>query len=285
MSRWRVALAVSSLTATLLIYVPGGRGQRPRAPDIPVDFDLGAAMKALYGNYDPDWRASTITLDNRDDGAGPYAVLAFYLYEYNDSGKRYVLMATDAIPARDGVTTAVNGGFDCHACQPLVGAALFLKKGPKWEIEASEVPNILDGFSGGPPDGDFFQFGPHHVGLRLLSGYSSMGGNGTNVLLLVPWNGHFSEAAFIGTEQDNEGNDQCVHPPVPAESAEPPCYSGKTDLSFVRGKNPEYYDLVLKSSGTDETEIRTEDHMVYGVQDISRTKRMRFVDGKYIADE
>lgn len=279
MSRRLVAWAVSILIATLATHSHAAGAQNLPAPAIPTDFNLPAAMKTLYGNYDPNLQASTVTLDNRDDGMGPYAVLPFYLHEFDDSGKRYVLMATYAIPAPDGITTALSGGFDCHACTPLVGAALLSQNGQNWDVDASELPDVLDGFAGGPPDGDFFQFGPHHVGLKLLSGYSSMGQDGTTVLLFVPWNRHFSEALFTTIEADDNDGDPCASRPPGAP--ELPCYSGKTELTFVKGSGSEYYDLVLKSSGTEETTTRNSDHMVYGVRDITGTKRLHFVNGKY----
>lgn len=147
-----VALICLLLLVAVLVPVPNAGAQRDGSGlQVPTDFNLTAAMKTLLGNYDPGTRTSAVTLDNAG-ATGPYAVRAFYLYEYNDSGSRYMLMATDAIP------TNLNG-FDCHACIPLVGAALLKMQSTAWNIELSEKPDFQIGGWGVPRDGDWAQSG------------------------------------------------------------------------------------------------------------------------------
>jgi hypothetical protein len=55
------------------------------------------------------------------------------------------------------------------------------------------------------------------------------------------------------------------------------CYSYHRELKFLPGRDSQYYDLVVTTSGTDFNESGK-------VVGISGTMRLRLVDGKYRAD-
>ena len=89
-----VAFVPLLLSVALLAFVGLARAQRDGSGlKFPADFNLPTAMKMLYGNYNHETHTSAATLDNAG-ATGPYAVRAFYLYEYNDSGSRYAVLAT-----------------------------------------------------------------------------------------------------------------------------------------------------------------------------------------------
>jgi hypothetical protein len=187
-------------------------------------------------------------------------VQPFFIAAVPDSGQNQFLVATFAIP---------DGDYECHACQPLIGEALLKKSAGGWTVEASEKPDLLSGAWGVPPGTEVFQFGPHHFGIKLTNTDGGQGAMSTNIYLLVPWAGGFSNAFSDFVEEDNSG--YC------GTQAPSPCYAYHSDLKFVKVDNSDYYDLVIETSGTKLPSSGTG-----AIENMSGVKRLHFVDGKYI---
>lgn len=278
-SRLFCALAVGG--ASLLLAVVTARPQNaPPALEAPPGFDLAAKMTELYGNYDSGAGLSVIPSPPFDQRVDPrrnpnekLQVRAFFLATVPGSGSKEVLLATFGVPD--------SGNFSCHACAPYIGAALFKKVASGWLREASEPPFFEFGEFGKHPDAKLVQFGAHSYGIEIEDNGDHQGNTFTETALFLPWNGRFRDAFHTGTIGTNTGDESvdCRSPENKQreENNNPPCYAYHRELKFVRGRDPQYYDLVVMSSGTD---------LVQGnkVVDVSGTVRLHFVYGTYTAN-
>ncbi len=262
------------LAVALILAVPGfalvAGAARPQAPapaplQVPAGFDIAFAMNALYGNYDAAAGTSTSTapttgLEYTNFQAGQKVnVQPFFAAASSVTGE--VFLAAFAVPA--------SGEFDCHACAPLIGVAVFVKSGDAWKVEASEKPDIIFGQYGVPPTAQLFQFGPRHSGIELTYTYGGQGVTDSHVIFLVAWNGGFSQAWSGIVSSDNSG--YC------GTQAPSPCYAYHVDLKFEEGVVLGYDDLTVATTGTDlSSDSRT------GVKSLTGVQHLRFSDGKYV---
>jgi len=253
--------------AMAVVIVPQARPQTPAPapPQAPPGFDLAFAMNALYGDYDAAHGTSTSTADVSGPEFINYpagqkiTVKPFFAAASSITGE--VFVATYSVPA--------TGEFDCHACEPLLGFAVFQKSDSRWKIEGSEKPDLIFGEYGNPPTAQLFQFGEHHSGIQLSNTDGGQGVLDTEVMLLVPWNGGFSQA-WSGLVSSDDSMYCGAQTPSP-------CYGYKVDLKFVKGANPEYDDLIVTTSGTDLTDDATP-----VVKNVAGVVHLRFADAKYV---
>lgn len=258
-ARFMALIAFVSAATMVFMGVATARSQsHVHAPKVPRGFDLAAAMTGLYGNYD--WGSGSsriLAQDSLSDQVEIQNVRAFFMQAVPDSDSNEVLLATFATPA------AVN--FDCHVCRPLIGAGLFKRGTGGWTIEAAQKPiDLMMSAWGDRPEAEIFQYGPRHFGIRLAATAEAQGETATDVCLLIPWVGGFSKALNIAIEDDNSND---------CGEGLTPCHALHRTLKFVPGKNPEFYDLAIATSGTASRGGY--------VADVSGTTRLTLADGKY----
>jgi hypothetical protein len=95
------------------------------------------------------------------------------------------------------------GEYNCHACQPAIGVAVFVKQGSKWSMESSN-PSV--GFYGGwgeVPGVEILEIGPEKHGILLSQEDLAQGYESTSKFLLVPFGTSVVEAWSIQDEADN----------------------------------------------------------------------------------
>ena len=150
---------------------------------------------------------------------------------------RSLFLLTYAIPSNDKT-------YDCHACAPVIGMAVFSQNGQKWHIDASNRAVTFAGEWGKPPkDIQLVTIGPNHVAAKIVDVGKETGGETTEVLeLCVPWNGTVNLALQRIIADDDKGG--CDPEGVP-------CYGNRRQLSFVGRDDTEYYDIELRLSGSD----------------------------------
>lgn len=275
-SRFLSILAIGG-ASLLLVGITARPQDSTPALETPPGFDLAAEMAELYGNYDSAAGLSFVpspSVDQRDLWRNPsekLEVRAFFLAAVPSSNSNEVLLATFGLPH--------SGNFNCYACAPSIGAALFKKAASGWMREASEPPFFEFGEFGKHPDAKLVQFGAHHYGIELEDKGDHHGNTFTATALFLPWNGKFSDAFRTDTMGNNTEDEsaECRSPEQGEDNNGSPCYAYHRELRFVPGRNSQYYDLVVTTSGTD---------LIQGnkVVDVSGTVRLRFVDGKYRAD-
>jgi hypothetical protein len=248
--------------------VPSAQSQTAGPPplQVPAGFDIAFAMNALYGNYDAASGTSSSTapktgLDYTNFQPGQKeTVKPFFAAANPPTGE--VFLATYAVPA--------TGDFDCHACAPLIGVAVFVKAGDSWKVVASEKTDLIFGQYAVPGTAQLFQFGPHHTGIQLSDTDGGQGVMDTQVILLVAWNGGFSQAwsGLVSSDDSMYCGPQTVSP----------CFGYKVDLKFEKGSNPEYDDLIATTSGTDLTDATPP-----VLKNVAGVQHLHFADGKYVA--
>jgi hypothetical protein len=260
-----------ALLATVLVLALGCRKQNPvisslEQPDMKTAFDVAQAMEMLYGNYDVKEHTSAARLpeykgtshSNTEEQMTVRPVLSVFV---GDAGAQSFVLVTSAVPPN----------YDCHACAPTLGMAIFSHEGRKWTMTASNRAATYVGDWGEPPaDIQLVQIGPNHPAVQI--GEVSNGqGEGTAILeLLIPWNGTVNRGlrrvisnAYVCGEGD-EGL---------------PCYANQRTVKFIANGKPEYYDLELELTGTDlaggnGTPMRAQE--VHGIE------TLKLENGKYV---
>lgn len=234
------------------------------SPTLPADFSLPEAMKALYGNYDAAKKTSTFRLTKKFpntffDKPGKVEVHEFLAAGAMDSGAIKVFVLTYAVPA-------AAPEFSCHACAPVIGAAIFAKKGDAWAVESAEKAYDVLGNFGGPPQASVISVGPDRGAFELTPGNTNQGETEASTVILLPWKGEIREAFSAETESSvasdcGDGNE---------------CADKTGEVSFARGANLDYDDIVLTISGT-ETSAKTGKDVK-----VQRVQKWKFSDGKYV---
>lgn len=236
-------------------------------PPVPPDFSLPDAMKAVYGNYDPAKKTSTFRLAKKFpntffDKPGKVAAKEFLAAGAADSGGTKVFLLTYAVPA-------AAPEFSCHACAPVIGAAIFAKKNGAWTLETAEKSLDVLGNFGGPPRASVVRVGPDRAAFELHPGNTNQGETVADTMILLPWKGEIRVALDVETESTvtsdcGDGNE---------------CADKQSEISFARGANPDYDDLVLTISGT-----ATNAKSGQGVP-VRRVQTWKFADGKFVRAE
>ena len=233
------------LLATMLVLASGCHKKNtelpPKQSEANQAFDIAQAMKMFYGNYDLKTRTSVASLPKEKSSfpsAGEEQMTVRPLFQSfgGDAGARSFVLVTYAVPAGDS--------YDCHACAPTIGMAVYSRKGLKWTIDASNRAVTFAGGWGKPPmDIQLLQIGPNRRAVEVID---SGGGQGetTKVLdLLIPWNGTVN----LGLERIISDDDKGMCDP----NGGLPCYANHRSVCFIRNDRFEYYVLELELTGTD----------------------------------
>lgn len=232
--------------------------------NLPEDFNLPAAMKSLYGNYDPLAHTSTFRTSRAYphtffDKPGKVDARIFLATGAEDSGATKVFVLTAAIPHG-------SPEYDCHACAPLIGAAIFAKNGTSWTVESSNKEFDVLGNWGGPPQAEIVRVGPQRSGFELKPGNTNQGETVGSVMILLAWKGGIHtvfSAETLSTETSDCGDGMGN------------CRDKSAEITFVRGENADYDDILLTISGTELNDKTGKDEKVRRVQN------WKFVEGKY----
>lgn len=276
MKHWSLRFVV---VITIAIWSNGSAaGPTPKKLSVPRGFDIASAMTLLFGNYDRGRQSSTYDvpqstiLDLRGSSferGDDIEVRPFWVSSATEDGTPEVVMLTYAVPLANDHQPAFAGDepFSCHACIPLIGAAVFVESGGQWRIADSRTVVTRRGGWGQPPDSiRVVRVGPRRVGIEITDTFTATGETTTTKLILLPWAGKVDEALARITSDGNRG----------ACGEDGPCYAHSKKLDFVAGKNPDYYDIVLALSGTDITD--SDPPVTKAVRGI---ERLEFADGKY----
>lgn len=259
------ALPVTSGGAAISFQSGPPKSTAPKTEqNLPADFSLPDGMKLLYGNYDAAKKSSTFRLSKKFpntffDRPGKVEAREFTAAGMMDSGEMKVFVLTSAVPA-------AAPQFNCHACAPVIGVAIFAKKGGAWAIEDADKSFEVMGNWGGPPAASIVRVGPDRAAFELNPGNTNQGETVGATVILLPWKGAIREAFNMETESTE--NSDC------GDGTE--CTDKETEVSFVHGDNPDYDDLLLKITGK-ATSQKTGKEV-----EIHREQTWKFADGKYV---
>jgi len=188
--------------------------------------------------------------------------------EVQENGAKKVYFVSSAKPESD------QDNYECHACAPAIGIAVFVWQAQHWVIESA---NPAVGFYGGwgdPPQVDLVQIGPEKHGLMLSVDNMGQGYASSVKILLAPQAQSVSELWRIQDEQDDEGaydpTDKFATHLFYHSSAALRLYATHQD----NGSLADYYDIEVISRG-----VGTKD-LVHSKPE-NWTETYRFSGGKY----
>jgi hypothetical protein len=150
----------------------------------------------------------------------------------------------------------------------MIGMAVFLKTAQSWDTVSFSKTIVYFGQSGGAPNARAVQIGPQRTGIVLQTGAGNDGEYFTISAILIPWHKDVVEAFHGETGHDNGGD--CG--PITGR----PCFDNSKEVSFVPGRNPDYFDLRLTLSGTDFADDTDEKR-----KNVQGSERFTFSEGKY----
>jgi hypothetical protein len=237
-------------------------------------------MSLLFGNYDSTRQLATYDVPQTTDvdlrgssfeRGDDIEVRPFGILSVQESGVPKIILLTYAVPLADDFEPVVPGdeSFSCHACAPLIGAAVFVKSETGWKVESSRAA-VMRGGGWGQPPGPIraVHIGPQRVGIEITDTHTGQGETTSFKSVLVPWNGKVNEALARVVSADDKGD---------CGKNSRLCYTNHKKLEFVPGKNPDYYDVVLTLSGTDMT-----DSEPAVTKRVHASERLEFANGKYL---
>jgi hypothetical protein len=235
-------------------------------------------MRMLFGNFNAKTESSdydvpqTTVLDLTGSNfkiGDEIVVQPLRTLDTNENGKRKVILLTFAVP-KDTFGAGHRWDFDCHACAPLIGVAVFVHGDAGWNVESSRTVISSGGEFGHPPD-EFriVAVGPHRIGIEMTDGYSGQGEETISKVIMVAWNGKVNMALRYVAADNNKG--ACG-----PDADGMPCYANHRRLEFVTDANRDYSEILLRLSGTDLTETAP-----YRSKAVRGWERFTFEHGKY----
>jgi hypothetical protein len=215
------------------------------------------ALKQLYHEYDAgsktaQWVCTSGQTQSKQMEGWPcskdYATVTIsevLMAEVEEDGVEKVYVVTSAAP------DSAPGGYDCHACAPAVGMAVFAWKTDHWDLQSA---NAATGFYAGwgvPPEVGLAKVGPDRYGVLLSSSYMAQGYASSSKTLLLPVGSTVTKAWSIGDEEDDLG----AYDPT-GKDGEKVSYRSSAAIKFVAENEtasgpPDYYDIEVISRGED----------------------------------
>ncbi len=247
-----------------------------------ASFSTDDALKQLYHNYNPADKTAQWLCTKEQQSKGMHAgwpctkenetvsvstILTARVVE--DEADR-VYLFTSAKPAHDP-----EGEYNCHACAPAIGVAVFVWQDQRWITESA---NISAGFLGGwgdPPSVNFIQVGPDKHGLLLSSDDEGQGFSSSFKVLLIPIG---KSVENVWSIQDEDDDFDAIDPDD--KSNNPPLYHSSAAIRFFAPKdvnraNSTYYDIEVISRGSSMPDYN------HPVKPENWTEIYSFKDGRY----
>ncbi len=199
------------------------------------------AFMMVFGNYDRTHKSASwehIPFPDKEELSGHYweekkgIVRAIFFQPYHENGMHKVVLLTKTIPS--------NIPFDRHACRPLIGAAIFVRKHAHWEIEAQNQFIMYDGEYGSLPVVKLIAIGKEKVGLSLEFEHIAETDRALNII--VPYKNSIVNAHieiiyyenFSGCEASNAIE----------------CVAYVSNIAFDKSMPGAFYGLRVKKFGT-----------------------------------
>ncbi len=222
------------------------------------------AMKMIYGNYNSAMKHASwenISFPNKEiDGYFKERkgfVKTISLITFQENGKNKVFLLTKTIPT--------NIPFDCHACLPLIGAAVFTENNNHWKIEAQNQFIMYDGEYGELPVVELIQVGQNKFGLSLE--FNHVAERDKELSLLIPYKKNILQAHKETVYYENFND--CTF------SETIPCEAYTAAVNFEKSNEDDYYNFKVKKFGTTYSEKRNKS------MPVDETITYKFMNGKY----
>ena len=267
--------------ASLASCGPAAKGGTPapvKGPDIAGELDEPKVMTFLFGNYDPAAKRSVVGAQEPKDVApkagapkpGPGKVQA----EEEEPDMLATLVGLyrfpEGSPERALAITAANPrGYDAHGQAPQLGGALFEKGPGGWRALARNQAIAEMGSYGRAPEGKLTKLGPGRYGVEFRPGFSNSGITQEGYSLVAETAGSLGEVlALTSIAEENGGA---------CDEGQGTCYAYTSDVKLEPGRNPDWLDVVVRTSGTRLGDGRT-------VEEFTDGARFTFDGGVYLEE-
>lgn len=268
-----LSVVFASLAVIGTIHAADTETKRPISIEGP--FDPQKALKLLYGTLTPSqetlydepviWRDIRVPdrLARYFDSIpkGEVSVIFDAPYRQDNSGKHIIITAT--VPAGEH--------YECHACAPLIGGAVFRRSGKRWVLEAENKYITVTG-KFGSTDREVIRLakiGSSRYGVIFQGDDVHQGYISNYVSLIVPYGKSLVEALqfFI------EGPGSAACPDNTGEGFINFEEQG-IDVRYIKGESQiSYYDI--------ETIVRYNSGPCDQVKAVKEVRYFRFIGGKY----
>lgn len=244
-------------TASVLNSLKGEPGLTPRDSALaafPTDstrcnyiegeFNVPEAMEVIFGLYDREVECSRWICKARElpsfagkaSREGVVHTRAAGAFPFVADGQKKVILLTETL-SRDR-----SGWESCHACAPILGAALFSQVDSAWFVEALQKNITEIGAWGELPARNLVKIGPETYAIALDYTYSGQGNTIGGTLLVAFGDGTIRQVADVHTRYSNEDMF------LPGEDGGY-AYSYTSTISFQEGSNTHINDLVVATTG------------------------------------
>jgi len=251
-----------------------------------TSFAIDEALKQLYHEYDPakktaQWVCAKEQGAERSDRLCDYleggnlkddhtvSVSVVLTAQVQEGDTTRIYLATSARPTR------FPGEFDCHACIPATGAAVYIWQGQHWALESANMTAAYLGGWGESPRVDMITIGPEKHGLLLSSTDMAFGYVSAFKELLAPLGKRIEEVWNLRDEDDNlaaiDPSDKVLNQPAYRTSAAFRFLASDEDAS----DNSDYYDIEVISRGHDREDLN------HPIKSENWTEVYTFKNGKY----
>ncbi len=237
-------------------------------------FTVPAAMEVIYGLYDKNiecskWlckphEARRFESKASDDGLLHTRAAGAYPFDAKD-GRRMLLLT-------ETLSREKEDWEGCHACAPILGAAMFQEIDGAWFIEALQKDLGEIGSYGELPSNKLVSIGPEMVGVLFNEGYTAQGITEGGIVLIGLIEGKFEVLIDQNTSFSNEG--MFVDP-----KTEPRAYSYSSELNFETDEPGKPFTLVLQRKGRCPKDGK---EGTGPIVNISETLRYRIVGTRYV---
>ena len=219
-------------------------------------FDARKALTALFGNYSPGTKSSSVTVHraeeftNTDGTAGP-----------NATGKLTVVLDSPftqrGAAKRLLVTATTVEGEECHACPARIGAFLFANVAGYWTPEIVDKEALRFGSmgqaGGDPGTAQVVKFAPDVYGFSLVNSTFYEGNEGISEELVAPVRNHYRSVLSMSAGGNDSGN--CGDQPEEFRGKlgfnSGPCTGTKVTVRFP-GSVHGFLDIETSEIGTEE---------------------------------
>jgi hypothetical protein len=246
--------------------------QQPLSPD--------EALQQLYHQYDAGKGTAQWLCTKKQHGEithegwpcqkepATVSVSVELMAEVQEGGAEKLYLVSSAKPESD------QDNYECHACAPAIGIAVFVWQAQHWVIESANPAVEFYGGWGSPPQIELVQIGPEKHGFLLSDGDDGGGFAESYKILLAPQAKSVSELWRIQDEQDDEGaydsTDRLATHLLYRSSAAFRFYATHQD----NGSLADYYEIEVISRGASSKDL------VHSKPE-NWTETYRFSDGKY----
>jgi hypothetical protein len=239
------------------------------------------ALKQIYSQYDAEKGTAQWVCTKGQQRDSPhegwlcwkeYATVSVdidLMAEVSEGSTKKVYIVTSAKP------TNYPDNYECHACAPAIGVAVFAWQADHWALEsANAAVGFYGGWGGGPLEIELVQIGLEKHGLLLSDGDEGQGFSSSFKNLLAPLGNTINQIWSIEDEQDDEG----AYDPTD-KFAPHVLYRSSAAIRFYAVElsgdtSTFYYDIEVISRGNsskDNIHLKPENW----------TEIYRFKDGKY----